>query len=317
MRVVLIHEAQLPVTAYGGTERVVWWLSKGLSEQGLEVTLAALPGTQCEWAEVVYPDFRRPLEPQLPGYDVYQYFNTPEFRPERPYAVNIGGNGRPGERFLPNTVFVSQDHARRHGAECFVHNGLDPSEYVFQERKNRSLLFLAKASWKVKNVTGAQRIARSARWPLEVVGGERWLLKNWRGTQWLGMLGGRPKAEAIARNAGLLFPVLWNEPFGLAVVEALVSGTPVLATPWGSLKELVPAQVGRLCASEREFREAVANLGDFKAKDCRDWALAHFTYTQMAAGYRKLYERVLQGVALNSREPVTQAGEMGLRELPR
>ncbi|NBX75415.1 MAG: glycosyltransferase [Proteobacteria bacterium] len=293
----LIHEARFPVQKYGGTERVVWWLAKGLSELGHQVNLICLPGSSCSFGRVY--DLREPR----PQADITHFFNTPSQEPDQPYLVTIEGNAKAGEVFLPNTVFVSHNHAQRNGSEVFVYNGLDPDEYFFSSEKSRELLFLAKASWAVKNVKGAIQIARRAGKKLNVVGGSRWWCPVWRGIHWRGMLGGTEKARWISRSEGLLFPVLWNEPFGIAVTEALVSGTPVLATPFGSLKELIDPQVGRICHNYGEFISAAKNLGEFKPKDCRDWALSRFHYREMAKSYLKKYETVLSGKKLNSVSP--------------
>lgn len=316
MKVALIHHAVLPVQAYGGTERVVWWLSKALAALGVDVTLVAAPGTQCAWAKVKVVDPSQPTEQQLPGFDFYHYFNTPSETPSLPHLVTIGGNGKPGEAFLRNTAFVSRNHARRHGAECFVYNGVDPDDYLYREKKDGSLLFLAKAAWRVKNVQGAIRIARKAGRELQIVGGERRFFRHWRGVHWNGMLGGLPKAEFIARSSALLFPVLWNEPFGIAVIEAMVSGTPVFATPMGSLPELIHRSTGRLCDTDEAFLEAIQSLSDFRPQDCRDWALSQFSHTQMAENYLKTYERVLNGESLNPTFPVTQEPLEALLSLP-
>ncbi len=315
MKVVLIHDAALPVQAYGGTERVVWWLSKALSERGITVVLASAPGTDCPWAEVVHPDFRRPIEEQVEA-GFYHYFNTPAVEPSRPHVVTIGGNGKPGETFFRNTVFVSRNHALRHGAQCFVHNGVDPSEYVFNTQKDGSLLFLAKASWHVKNVRGAIRIARKANRTLEILGGKRLFFNHWRGIHWNGMQGGEVKARFLSRASALLFPVLWNEPFGIAVVEALISGTPVIASPLGSLPELIHPDVGSLCEDEQDYVAAIADLGQIKSSRCREWALEHFTHHHMAEGYLKLYEKVLKGEPLNRSIPATREAVDALYSVP-
>lgn len=315
MKIALIHDAVLPVQTYGGTERVVWWLSKALAARGVQVTLVAAPGTVCSWAKVVHPDASRPLEEQL-ACDVFHYFNTPPVVPGKPHVVTIGGNGKPGEAFLKNTAFVSRNHARRHGAECFVYNGVDPADYLYCEKKDGSLLFLAKASWRVKNVDGAIRIARRAGKELNILGGRRWFLNDWRGVHWRGMIGGREKSEFLARSSALLFPVLWNEPFGIAVIEALVSGTPVLATPWGSLPELLPSDVGRICRDDEDFIDALASLDSFKPQRCREWAVERFSHHEMADKYLGLYERVLKGESLNSAIPVTQEALDALQSIP-
>lgn len=293
--ITLIHPARYPILGYGGTERVVWWLAKGLSELGHRIKLIALPGSHCPFAEIV---------DSIPEKsDILHYFNTPQSKPERPYLVTIGGNAKIEEKFFPNTVFVSQDHAKRHRAEAFVYNGLDPDEYEFSEKKSEHLLFLAKASWSIKNVKGAIRIARRSGKDLDILGGGRWWLPSWRKVHWRGMLGGPEKAVYIRRSCGLLFPVLWNEPFGIAVIEALVSGTPVLATPFGSLKELVNPEVGRLCSSYSEFVSWVGRLGEFRPKKCRDWALSQFHYREMAKKYVTYYERILSGELINKETP--------------
>jgi glycosyltransferase involved in cell wall biosynthesis len=303
MKVALVHDAHFPVWAYGGTERVVWWLAKGLAERGVQVILAGKPGSTCPFAETPAVDLSLPVEDQVPGLDVVHHFVTPAVEPAIPHVVTIGGNGQPGETYLTNTAFVSRNHAERHGATCYVHNGVDPADYEYGERKDPSLLFLAKASWKVKNVRGAIRLARRASRPLNIVGGQRWLFKRWRGTRWCGMLGGRAKASVIARSAALLFPVLWDEPFGLAVIEAMVSGTPVLATPFGSLPELVAPQTGQLCRSDEEFLSALSALDRYRPAECRDWALAHFSYGRMADRYLDLYRTVIGGQRLNAAAP--------------
>jgi len=307
MKVVLIHNARFPVTGYGGTERVIWWLAKGLSARGHEVILACEPGSACPFGAVEPLNFGLPLAPQfsqsVKDADIHHYFNTPSNEPERPYVVTIEGNGQIGETYLANTAFVSRNHAERHGAECFVYNGLDPQEYRFEGAKSDYFIFLAKASWRVKNVKGAIRLARSRKVPLHILGGTRRWLPHWRGIHWEGILDGQKKADWIAGAKALLFPILWNEPFGLAVIEALVSGTPVIATRRGSMPELVTSEVGRLCDTESDFLTAIDQIQSVSSERCRQWVWDHFHYQKMADAYVGLYERVMNGERLNQQTP--------------
>lgn len=302
MRVAIVYDAQLPVKAYGGTERIAWWLAKGLRELGVEVTLACSPGSHCPFADVVSPNFSDRIETQTKA-DIYHYFATPAYSPEKPCIVTIHGNGRLDEVFHPNTVFISRDHARRHSAECFVYNGLDPAEYRYCEEKGDSLVFLAKASWRVKNVRGAIRYARRAGRPLRIVGGSRWWMPRWRGVSWEGMVGGKEKADILAGARALLFPVIWNEPFGIAVIEALVSGTPVVASRNGSMPELVPETVGFTCGTESEMVAAIERASEIRPSRCREWVLQNFHYQKMAAGYLTIYQCVLDGERINREIP--------------
>src|SRR5262249_34674820 len=64
--------------------------------------------------------------------------------PDRPFLQTLHGNLRAGEPVLPNTVFLSRDHARRHGSEVFVYNGLDPADFTFLDRKKTWDLYLGR-----------------------------------------------------------------------------------------------------------------------------------------------------------------------------
>jgi len=83
----------------------------------------------------------------------------------------------------------------------------------------------------------------------------------------------------------------------------LVSGTPVLASPFGSLPELVSKEVGKICQSYSDFIEAVQQLSEFSPQTCRDWALAKFHYLEMTKSYLKYYEAILNGKKINLENP--------------
>ena len=304
MKIALIHNAKFPVRGYGGTERVVWWLAKGLHERGVQVTLVCAPNSECPFATVV--PYTEHGNSKISA-DLLHFFNTPTEIPDRPHLVTIGGNGKVAENYSINTVFVSQNHAYRHGSSAFVYNGIDPDEYLFRKTRDRYLVFLAKASWAVKNVSGAIHIARAAHQELHILGGKRILFNRWRGVFWEGMVDGSTKAHWLSKTAGLLFPVIWHEPFGIAVVEALVSGAPVLGSSFGSLPELITSEVGKICFNEKEMVEAVASLGSFSPQVCRDWALSKFHYKIMADKYISYYEKILNGQTLNKVLPMVTA----------
>jgi hypothetical protein len=70
------------------------------------------------------------------------------------------------------------------------------------------------------------------------------------------MVGGQVKLDLLQGSRGLIFPVLWHEPFGLAVIESLYFGCPVYATPYGALPELVPPACGVLSAGRGELADS-------------------------------------------------------------
>lgn len=302
MKIALVHNARLPVEGYGGTERLVWWLAKAFSAMGHDVELVCQPGSQCSFATVKeWQDFTNPFD--ATDADIVHYFYTPVSVPNKPYVITIGGNGVVGEKYLPNTVFVSRNMAERHHADAYVHNGVDPDDYIFKENKKGFFAFCAKASWKVKNVKGAIQIAKAANKELHILGGKSFFANPFGKIKWHGMQGGRFKAEILADASLFLFPVLWNEPFGIAIVEALLSGTPVLGTPFGSLPELIDPDVGRVCSSMAELIDTAKNPPSWKAKVCRDYALSKFHYKKMAEKYLLYYEHILNRRQINKVVP--------------
>lgn len=321
MRILIFHPVHLPARHYGGTERVVIWLARALAEIGHEVYVAALEGSQLPSAirSVLIPAEQTALglaSRLFPANLDVVHLMAPASQEEidgldAPYVMTIHGNGKSGEKFFENTVFLSQDHARRHHSSCFVYNGLDPQEYRFNSQsRSGAYLFLSKTSWRVKNLAGAMKRCRRAKVPLWIAGGERpWLLRavaHWTpGMEWLGSVGGDQKADVLSRARALLFPVLWNEPFGLVVVEALLSGTPVIAHSRGSMVELINDRVGALLEDSDEAWIELLKRSDlpWKPLDCRQWAEEKFHYHRMARDYVELYQKVMQGESLNAVSP--------------
>src|ERR1700733_12244727 len=261
MHITLYKAGKIPIPPklYGGCERIIYWLGKAFIELVHRVTLIANPRSEIPGAElrVISGDDNSGAWLKLipDSTDIVQLFNG--FLPElkKPFLVRIGGNGKPGERFHPNTIFVSQKHAANHGSKNFVHNGLDPNEYLFSEKRDDYAIFLAKARWPVKNFHGAVKVSRRAGIELKVLGSRNWpfdlqkLFPPIRGVRCLGMIGGEEKKRLLSRARCLIFPVRWHEPFGSATIESLVSGAFVAATPYGSLPEIVTPEPGMLSAS--------------------------------------------------------------------
>jgi hypothetical protein len=287
---------QFPVAGYGGTERVCFWLAQAQSEMGHEVTVLCRPGSRLPFGRVVeIPEKIESLDAYLPpDTDIVQLYGTPGYQISAPFLVNIGGNGQPGEQFPANTVFVSANHAARHGWSEFVHNGINLAEYPFQPRKENSALFLAKASWRVKNLRGAIQIARAAGLPIEVAGGRAPLWEHWRGgVKSHGTVDGAEKLALLQKAAVYLFPVVWEEPFGISVVEALASGTPVVVTPRGALPEIVTPACGVIGNTFSELVEAVEKARRLDPGACRARVEEAFTHQHMAEKYLFYYKRIL------------------------
>jgi len=109
---------------------------------------------------------------------------------------------------------------------------------------------------------------------------------------------GTEKAALLSRAQALIAPLQWDEPFGLALAEAMVVGTPVVATPRGAAPELVVNGVtGFLAHDEEGLAEAVRRVGDLDPVTCRSVAQRMFSVEAMTTAYIRLYEQCLAGHA--------------------
>ncbi len=305
MHVAVASHYRLPVTGYGGTERVVVALVRGLAALGHRVTLLAAPGTRVPEAAVIEvpPEQLTHLTADLAALlprdsDILHAHFPVRRRLAYPFVQTLHGNLDAGEPVPPNTIFLSRDHARRHGQEAFVYNGLDPADYEFRAAKADYDLFLGRLH-SAKGYRWAIAGARRSRRRLLVAGG--WRPTLGRGVRFVGRVSGAKKTSLLAGARCLWMPALWDEPFGLASIEALLSGTPVLATRRGALPEVVTPEVGALCDT---LDEMVTAAGTIHARDpaaCRARAEQLFTHVAMADAYVRMYRAVLEkGVLLSS-----------------
>jgi glycosyltransferase involved in cell wall biosynthesis len=299
MHVAVASHHRLPVEGYGGPQRVVVALIRGLVALGHRVTLLAQPGSRvAEAARVVEIPPRTlkntgaDLAPFVPnGVDiVHAHFSLKQGPKNTPFVQTLHGNWKRGAALPPNTIFLSRDHARRHGSESYVHNGLDPSEYIFRRRKEQWDLFLGKLH-SDRGYHWAIEAAKRTNRRLIVAGGWR---PSFTGViKYVGEVGGKRKAVLLARARCLWMPAQWDEPFGLPTIEALFSGTPVLGTQRGALPEILTPDVGAVCKTLDEMIAAAETIGTRDPAACRARAERHFSHIQMAEGYARMYQGLL------------------------
>ncbi|MGE4231733.1 MAG: glycosyltransferase [Bacteriovoracia bacterium] len=320
MHVALVHSGIIPPTKYGGTERIVYWQAKALKELGHEITLVAHEKSSFSLGQFIEytPDWQN----QLPNsVDIVHLWTTPHEKIKKPFLVTIQGNGQSGEQFHPNTVFISKKHAENHLSDHYVYNGIDVSQYPFSDEKTSELVFLAKASWSVKNLKGAIHIAENTKMPLHILGSRDWPLSAHR---WLprplaylkklyfhGMVDDGEKIAVLRRAKALLFPVRWHEPFGIAIIEAMACGCFVIGTPYGSLPEIVDAKTGFLSNSSQELTKTLIEnekTPRFSPQECRKRVENHFSHLVMAKKYLAYYEKILSYGALGKQIPKTAPG---------
>jgi glycosyltransferase involved in cell wall biosynthesis len=207
-------------------------------------------------------------------------------------------------------VCVSKAQARLLGDESLpvVYNGIELNEVPFQERPEDFLITVGRMT-PGKGIAEAIRIARKARARLVIVGditkhlpwSEDYFLQQVKPAvdgmqvQYHARLAYAPLMELMSRARGLLFPLQWDEPFGMVAIESMAAGTPVLVYRRGAMPELIQnGETGYLCDSEDQMVAAVDSIGRLDRKRCRDWVQEKFSVERMVDGYEEIYRRVIR-----------------------
>ena len=184
-----------------------------------------------------------------------------------------------------------------------IHHGLDLEKYRFEESKQPYVAFLGRIC-PIKGAHNAIAIAKRAGIPLKIAGEVQPIFRDYFETQIRPHLDGRNiefvgqadfalKNELLSRATGLLFPIEWQEPFGLAMIESMACGTPVIAFPGGAVEEVIDNGIsGRVC---RDITEAAAALTreSFQPNVVRHRAEMRFSADAMARRYLGLYFSLL------------------------
>jgi len=111
--------------------------------------------------------------------------------------------------------------------------------------------------------------------------------------EYIGEVSDAEKWRLLGDALALLFPIDWPEPFGLAMIEALACGTPVVARPCGAVPEIVrDGEVGFLADTVDELVAAVKRVDVIDRARCRRWAEAQFSVGVMADHYESVYRRL-------------------------
>lgn len=211
---------------------------------------------------------------------------------------------------FPNVhpVCISKSQARALGDSELpvIHNGIDVDSVPFNALPEDFLITVGRIVPN-KGIADAIRIARAAGERLVIVGDVSAYLPwskpyfdeqvapyiDGDSVRHIPHLPNRDVLTLVSRAKGFLFPLQWEEPFGLAVAEALATGTPVVTYPRGSMPELVQdGETGFLAGSEEEAARAIAQLYRIDRTQCRRRVANHFSVNAMLSGYQALYDRL-------------------------
>ena len=295
MHILLFHDSVLPPATYGGIERIVVTLAEEYQRLGHEVSVLCRKGSSLPGVNVIElpekVDHPFDIEKYIPSNVQFIHSHQPlPIEPKRPYLVTIHGNGHPDEKYLANTNFLSRSHARNHNSEIYVFNGVDVNRYQFNEKKENYFIFLARTTWRVKNLKTAIAWANDIKVPLKIIGGNgisRGLI------EYVGFVDDAIKTKILGAARALIYPTNWDEPCAGAPLESLACGTPVISSPNGCMPEMVSEKTGVICHSYSDLLKAPKKISELNPADCRRVAEEYFSVKRMTADYLLLMEKII------------------------
>src|SRR5437868_3270066 len=327
----------VPPKLYGGTERIVSYLTEELVKQGHDVTLFASGDSMTQASLIAVCPRALRLDPQCVDqlahhtllleavvamqeqFDVihfhldYLHFPLTRVMGWTTLSTLHGRLDIPDlvplyQTFREMPVSSISDSQRAPlpwlNWQGTVHHGLPENHYDFSPKSGGYLAFLGRTSPE-KGLDQAIAIARQAGMPLKV-GAKvdrsdaeylesciKPLLAD-RDIEFLGEIGFPEKNELLGGAEALLFPIVWPEPFGIVMIEAMACGTPVIAYPAGSVPEVVEEGVtGFIVPNADAAVKAIHKIESFDRAACRRRFEERVTASLMSSQYLRLYETLV------------------------
>lgn len=329
----------IPPKKYGGTERIIHYLTEGLVKRGHKVTLFAsgdsktkarlfsvtkksliesgVPWTDRWWNSFNYSvAFERANQFDI-IHSHWNWMGTNFQRLTKTPVIHTFHNiiGPRDTRWKiwkyykndTNVVFISKKEKRnslvKFKHNWIIYNSTDTSHFKFNPKPKDHFIWIGRVD-RVKGIENAIKIAEKSGIKLLLAGQVQRSARHYfeekikphlsKKIRYLGEISQKELPKFYSQAKALIYPIEWEEPFGLVMIEAMACGTPVIVFNKGSAPEVVKnGKTGFLVENINQAVKSLKRVDKIKREDCRDWVEKKFSIQRMVSDYEKLYYQIL------------------------
>jgi glycosyltransferase involved in cell wall biosynthesis len=186
-----------------------------------------------------------------------------------------------------------------------IYNGININEFIFRSKPQDYFVWLGrihygKGMWNAVHATQISKNKLIVAGNITCQSDEEYFqsvkaMIDGKNIKYIGEVGLKRKNIVLGGARALLFPTIWEEPFGLVMIEAMACGTPVIAFERGSVSEVIKDGItGFIVKNEAEMIEAMKNVDKIDRSKCRKYIEKYFTIEKMVDAYERVYEKIIK-----------------------
>jgi glycosyltransferase involved in cell wall biosynthesis len=336
LRIALTADPELPVPPrlYGGIERIIDMLARGLEARGHEVTLFAHAHSVSVGRLVAWPGRHSRSPPDtvrnaatlmqmvlMGRFDLVHSFSRVAYlapilpltipklmtyqREISPRTIHLGNFLSRGTLEFSAVSHSMMREVRHIGRWTMVPNGVPLDAYTFQAHvsPDAPLVFLGRVE-EIKGPHLAVQIAQRAGVPLVIAGPIPDAHRSWfaahiaphidnQNVTYVGAIDDVQKNALLGTARALLMPILWDEPFGIVMAEAMACGTPVIGLNRGSVPEVIEdGKTGFVLDDVQQMITSIPRLRELNRSNCRTRAEQLYSQPAITERYLDLYRDI-------------------------